>query len=1242
MKENNLHKQYPFKQVKEVASVVRNVSAIGKVILILGQPGTGKSVFMKQLYDELNNEIDYLTAIRAEFLKETDSPEQVYNEFKKVENEDKPKVLLLDSLDILAYSRRKELQEWLYYIDKMKEIKGMTVVCASRGFEANHLYPMNAQNWSQKITIEPLPNDFIKEVLAELNYDFNSLSNQMQKFLSVPLHLRVAVDIIQSGGEIKDVRNIEGLYTKLMEVLEISSNEINVLSALSELMIENRTTCLFYPSLNAELLNMIRQMERPAISAIIQIDDKYQSLSFTHQTFIDYFAALKVINENKSLKDFIIEHNQSLFIRPTLRYIISFLRSSSKHRLVEELSNVFFKNSTQNIGFIQTGINFHIKASLLAEIASWEDPDEVEANFLIRIFNDMELGKDYTIQFFDKRPDISWYYLLKDKYIISLLKENSSPDVRYQYILGYIADLAKQIPSEVLELLKIVLNKKPDSSSNWLFFKTARDLDEIELESKDQETYADIFENVIAKGHLNDSMGIMQICKGIAKYFPDRALNVYLENLKKEIEGRKTSHSQRELLDTFSDILPLIYEKEQYKTLSTLTDFLETIFPENYSEDKLWDFPEVTLFNESEQKFGLEALYSWYKDCILQFCAKFSEDSADIVKKLEESKWKTQKQLSFLCKLKNPELFKSDIIDFINKVLSDISTRKIEYDNHNLFLIAIKDSFRFIPEDQKNTIIKNLLGLCSDNREVIDYWVWQPLSQIPEDLRCNELAKKMSELKNKYNLPEYKYSPHEEFGGAQFAKAPYSSDELEKKGPEELYNFLIENRALSERWDFETNTFYGGAEMLSKEASKMFSKNLSKYKSVIDKLSRDPSNDLYLEDLFYQISYEKIDAEEVSWLVDIIKSVYKRENLGLSIISALIGVEDYLTENLVYEIKDVLLFLSESKNPEKDEFFEYRRKGYANDAITEGINSVRGRLAELLLRLAGKSRESWLFEALNKLSKDDRIGVRAALIYFLPLGLKPLGWDKCFELFSNAFKKGAEEYGRIITDFLQHTPKEKYGELSEIMSIMKANLQGALGIEYAKLMTIFYLRGMIPEEDLIDLLKDKDLNKTGFNESIKILANQLQYKEVAKKSFNILSEFIVKENVSSENAHLVFLKARPEDLQMLEPLLKKFIEDKNTKMEDIYYLLEYLEKSLLNDPLCVFSLLESLLKNLINSFYEQGNFNRAFFSKAPINIINTVLECYPDQEQRALEALDYLIKLNWTGLDEFLNAFDRM
>ncbi|GAI99160.1 unnamed protein product, partial [marine sediment metagenome] len=60
----------------------------GRVILILGQPGSGKSVFMSQLFDELNPRIECLTAIRAEFFREGESPRAIYKLFEEVSDKD--------------------------------------------------------------------------------------------------------------------------------------------------------------------------------------------------------------------------------------------------------------------------------------------------------------------------------------------------------------------------------------------------------------------------------------------------------------------------------------------------------------------------------------------------------------------------------------------------------------------------------------------------------------------------------------------------------------------------------------------------------------------------------------------------------------------------------------------------------------------------------------------------------------------------------------------------------------------------------------------------------------------------------------------------------------------------------------------------------------------------------------------------------------------------------------------------
>ncbi|MBT9151696.1 MAG: hypothetical protein DDT40_01892 [candidate division WS2 bacterium] len=136
---------------------------------------------------------------------------------------------------------------------------------------------------------------------------------------------------------------------------------------------------------------------------------------------------------------------------------------------------------------------------------------------------------------------------------------------------------------------------------------------------------------------------------------------------------------------------------------------------------------------------------------------------------------------------------------------------------------------------------------------------------------------------------------------------------------------------------------------------------------------------------------------------------------------------------------------------------------------------------------------------------------------------------------------------------------------------------------------------------------------------------------------NLLEHDVLKGRVS-----ILFMEARPEDLKKFTPFIKKIIKKPNIRGEALYYILEYLEKSILVDPLEVFNLLDNLLSEVGDDFYNLRDYVPASHSNAPLNIINTILECYPEEEIRALKALDKLIELNWTGVNEYLYALDRL
>lgn len=1246
--------QYIYPEVEKIVSSALE-SNEGKVILIVGQPGSGKSVFMSQLYDEFKKRgLEYLTAIRAEFLNENDSPKDVYELFTKVKDVDQPKVLLLDSLDVLAYSRRKELQEWLFYIDNLKKIKRMTVVCASRSFEAEHLYPMNEQEWSEKIYIRLLPDEFINKVLSKVNYDYNSISSEFRKFLRIPLHLRITVEIIKNGGDPGDIFDLHGLYAKLFEVLNISTGEMSLLMELSELMIKNKTIYLPYSLVGIPLLNEIKGMEnRPGIMGIIQIDSRNQTISFFHQTLIDYLSALKVINEDKSIAEFVIEHGQSLFIRSTIRHILGLLRILSQKRLFEELERIFFKKySERGIGFEPTeekSIRLHIKVAILANIASWNNPTIEEGKFLSRLFNEAEDGQQLMIQFFNNRPTSGWYEVLREIYILPILRNSNEKDIKWRIIISFLADIAKDKPYEVLDICLLLLEKQNHSAMlEWFIRKVSDEISKIELEDTLKEKYIQVLELAVRKGIFNWYYDIVITCKRIAKYFPEKALKLYFECVLKEIENENSeiSSSQGSLTESFVEILPSLYERAPYETLLTATDFFEQVLTDNYEEEKkLWDSPDVLLYLQLARGFGLEAFYEWYKSKILEFCSSLTEQAKQMVEKLEQSRWESQRQLSMLCKLKNIDFYKDDVLDYVRNILkSNLKDSSMYQQSKKLFIRAIEKVFeaKTIEEEEKDEIINVILSLDFDDDSQAQVWIWEPLHHIPEKYWDERVKRKLKESREKFNFEEkYKYVPPIKSTGVKAAQPIVKADELRLKSPDELYEFLVKNNKLKERRDLENDIFYGGVRELAQEVAKVFVEDLKKYKKIIAKLAEDSANDEYIYWFFSEISKKAINEEYIDWFINLVSVIYKREKLQREIIYVLKKVSEFLTEEHFYRIKSVLLEFSEAKDPEEDRFLEYRKQGYSNDALTEGINSTRGALIPLVISLLREFEDNLLLEILDKLSKDRTISVRAVLVRYLPYAIKPIGWDRCFELFSNAFEKGAEEYVECISDFLAYVPQDKFEQVKEVINKMREERKGKLGIAYALLMGIYYLRGLVPEEDLINVFKDRELIEKGKEECFNLLAHQVEFKGNVDKCLKIIGS-LLEMNILKGRLSILFIRARPEDFEKFAPIINKIIEKPEIRGEALYYILGYLEKSILFNPLEAFNLLENLLSNAGDDFYNLRDYIPASHSKAPLNIINTILECYPEEEDRALEALDKLIELNWQGVNEYLYALDRL
>lgn len=1242
-------KQYFYSKVKKIISSSLKPHK-GKVVLLIGQPGSGKSVFMCQLYEAFQKkQVNHLTAIRAEFLREKYDPKEVYEAFLKLRDEDEPKILILDSLDVLAYSRRKELQEWLYYIDKLKNFKFMTIVCASRSFEAEHLYPMNQQEWSEKITIDLLPENFLQKIFNKLNYDYQKLSSELQKFLRIPLHLRITTEIIEKGHDPKDICTLQGLYAKLCELLDISSEEMGLLAMIASEMIKNKTIFLSYPAINVQLLDSIKKMERSGLAAVISVDDANKQLSFSHQTLVDYFVAWNVINENVSIYDFVVKHNQSLFIRPTIRHIIGLLRAYSESRLFNEIDDLFF-NKKVELGFKQNEVKIrtYIKTGIIANIASWINPSDKEAKFLVKLITQPKDKNTFLNHFFQSRPNVGWYEVLKDSYILPVLKKRDYKGVECKQILYYLTTIVKQKPTEILDICSSLLNEEKNREVEWVFYKISNELASVhDLEIVPRDKYVVFLEERIRKGFVDRYFEIKESCRRITKYFPEKGLKLYLENALKEIQNKdiKIFSSQGSLTQSFAEILPEIYKKMPFKTLIFITEFIEKIMSESYAEGRgIPDWPNELLYSVQEERYGLDALYNWYKNAVLDFCNKVNKKTKEIIHKLEKSKWESQKQLSMLCKMRNTSHYKKDVIGFINKILDSDLQDKSMYKYCELYKRALESVFEFLSNSKRRKIFDVIYNLKFDDKLQVVVWIWEPLHFIPKRFYTKRVENKIEEIRKKYKFKKrYRRRVPIISTGFKVAQPSISAKALKAKKPKDLFDFLVRNKNLKERWDFENNKFYGGVDKLAQIAAEIFLEDLVKYKSAIENLAKDSANDEYLRWVLLGLSNKKeIAKKHVVWTINLVKKVYKREKLQLALVRYLRVLIEFITRKEFGKLKNVIVDLSEAKQPEKDKFFEYREQGYSNDALTEGINSTRGVIAETILLLASKFKDKYLLDILDRLSNDKTTSVRAVLVRYLPYAIKGIGWDKCFSLFSNIYNKNPEEYAEIIPHFLRYAPKEKINQIRPILKKMHFNRGTKVGTAYAVTMTIYYIRGMCTEKELLSILADKELLQDGKIESFNLLAKQLGYEDTVDISLNIINKLLDQEENLKGKTSILFRCARPEDLQKLVQTIEKIIEKPALRGEVLYYIFEYLEKCLLFDALKVFELLEQIILEAGDDFYDTMEYIPASHSKAPLNIINTIFECYPDEEKRAQKALDRLVELKWSGVEDYFKALDRI
>lgn len=1208
----------------------------GQVVLLTGEPGSGKSMFLALLYRQLASQ-SFVIGIRPEDHNNDGTlPQRVEDLITKAIRFGSV-VLLLDSLDKLASIGDTGLLPWLQLLHRLKLQPNTVAVAACRVFEAHHTFPLINQQWTQSLEINLPSVEWITKGLEEVGrIEPDKLSPELLTFLQVPLHLELALHIAEQGGTFTDITSLQGLYVRLFQYLGVTAEQQRVLSTVAAIMLQERQVQLPRYALP-------EKVSADFLGRTGLIEQNSQQIWFRHQTLRDYLLAWRAAEIGQSLVSFLEEFGQGLAIRPALWHLLLMLRPLPQ-RLIRALYVLFFESDQ---------VRTHIKTGILSVIASWSDSTQVEASFLLRLFHEAPEKAQWQIQFLEHNPHPTWFLRLRDNFLIPAL-QGALDNVALWQATRFLVHVASSYPVEILQIsLQLVQRQSPDP---WLFNKISNILANLELPTEARRDYADLLVGIVERGLTWGGQETVLQCQRLAQIDPQRALHLYfntLDNAQSEPEsGIESDHPG----DHFEHILPYLFDREPLAVLQASAAFLERTFRASGEDSHkrrwtIWDDPSHWLYSQStggiQPYYGPEVLLGWFSRALDQFIKNQPNQTFTIIEQLRTSQWYTLQHLGYLAMVIEPRNYADLLFQRTVSVFDDSKSGEQE-----LMLRIVRTAFGVFTVEQRQALLTTVLDQESDDDYRTYHFAYAPLSQIPEEFLSDDARIALGRLTKRFGGP-YTYYPRRYGSTWRWATSPVRDSELRKLTANELLEFLIGHSNLSEKWDFDTDQFVGGTRELAQEMAKVVLADLQRFQNMLLSLAQDPSHAVYINAVLRQL---EPSFENVEWLIALTSQIYEISAVQSSLADTLSKAIDFLTIEQWSELEPLCVDMAaNAPDPEQDEYaestsqqdqastvFNESDKFITLAALTQGINSTRGKVCAVLLKAASRFWNDRLQASLEQLAQDSTISVRAAFLYYLSYLEQAHDWETGFSLFRLAFDPKESELSLVGAHFMAYVPEAHFEKVKPYWDQMRPHTDGPIGQQAAILTAIYVLRNLISLEEFELLLSGEQYPLAIKQQAAEIVCNWVEAPEYLQPGVEILQRIIIRGDAEDfvKQINVAFHRFRSLDLPWVEPFIRMMIENPN-RGEIMHSLLRYVELASQFHPRLAFDLLESILL-LPDDETTWGSHNRARHFSTPLTILAPILSgAYPDLEERALDIFDRLIAMQWQGVDDYLCNIER-
>nr|WP_315032946.1 ATP-binding protein [uncultured Chryseobacterium sp.] len=1210
------------------------------VLILKGEKGLGKSVILKDLYEKLANENYKVLAIKADkfYAKSIDElEEKLFSgkiKFDKLisfaEIQDEKLIIIIDQIDALSLtlsSSREFIETYNRLISLLHNSKQVRVIISSRTFDLKYDAELSIYNSNEykKISVHLLTLDDVKNTLMLFN--INCSSTKVLELLRVPNNLDIYCRTFENSP-VKNINSLKELYDELWKKHISASRNLrlkNLIYIIAQRMyLEQRISVgnIYEDEFFAEILYL------KSNNLLIEFNNEIQ---FFHQTFYEYIFARQFVENKENLEDYLIENEQSLYVRSVIKMVLEYLREYDIKKYVQTIENILNQDIYRfhvkslvinNLGLIQhpTIKEKAIVKNIILKHKNYEEVfiNSIYSNGWIIFLISERIPEDY---FFVERKETDTdedYSFKKDKmfnYNWFLFRNNMNTSSRE--ILQYLDSIEFENKNYFIAQL---LTQIDDWTNEGLisYFEKYIPFEENTINRRENLWFFKVLKRIfpINKDYVYDKLAlpILEVYKDVDfRYDFDHSLNSTIEELYKLSPE-----------DTFEFLLRTFLQISE--------DTPAPYFNYEKIESPLYLNPKILKSERRIIRNGEKNI----KDHLINSVIELKEeDIFKLYKKFKESNNIAILELLIRALNTNTSKFKNEVLEII-KILNEKNIFSGSDDNFQLQLRKlISNTYKHFSKDEKTLVNGILLNI----RTTHDYWIHKnhagkktiyqknfalkkylfikslPLGDIIE---FQPIYKVYQELKRKFGEINHLKALHVSEGGGGIVGPPLNQSAYQNMNIESWKRSMIKFNE-----DYKSNQFLKGGIFEHCQAFKdSVKENPEKFHELVDELFEDKRiSNQYLTWGIIGLIEGNYDAEKVKILYKKFLS-YDHDVLNYECI--IYHQAEYFIKNKNID-KDIILYLQNVVLNYKEEKSENN-----NETFEHAINTVRGSaLYQLMHCDYDKEFVEIIFSTIEIIIEDETCdnSIRSMIVYNLAY-LNHFDIERSYKIFT---KLTDTDNKSIIKSSLNSAQYFNHKYHTEMKSYFNRILEERELDKEKFILVSSWLFNLDEKKELYQkfVSTGQEAKLCALHVAEKFLINNDG--EINEKALSILFDFITEtdKEFAQEYSSIILRKFKIKDFKSLISFLDSYSKSIVCKKHPSYFL-DYLIKCSKDYPKECMELVNNIDFSPTPNIQEMG-----YYDKEPVQLIlgiysKLVSEINKDKSliNKALDVFDNMLKQN--------------